>query len=255
MKGIVKFCKNTLRPLVRLQRELRQSPAARARSEFRTFCETLTNFVECPFFVMVGANDGVTGDPCAQIVRANAAWRGMLIEPVPYLCEQLRANYSDASRFVIEQVAIGREAYEMPFYYLDVGAKDEAGVRGLWYDQLGSFRREHLIENSQGVEAYIRNISVPVLPLNMLLRKHDFRDIHLLIIDTEGHDLEVLKSLKLPEYMPLAILVEHKHLAEAGVKEMLTLLNMHGYLIRDCGTDFFALRRRQYNILKKKLLA
>ena len=58
-------------------------------------------------FVKVGAHDGITGDPCSDILLANTQWKGLLIEPVPYNFERLKANFQDSQRFCLEQVAVG----------------------------------------------------------------------------------------------------------------------------------------------------
>jgi hypothetical protein len=49
----------------------------------RSFCLDLSRILPNPVFVKIGANDGVTGDPCSDILLANLNWRGLLIEPVP----------------------------------------------------------------------------------------------------------------------------------------------------------------------------
>lgn len=60
-------------------------------------------------FVKVGANDGITGDPCSDYFLRNQNWRGLLIEPVGYCVEKLKAIYNDDSRFIVEQRAIGTQ--------------------------------------------------------------------------------------------------------------------------------------------------
>ena len=64
--------------------------------------------------------------------------------------------------------------------------------------------------------------------------------MHLLHLDAEGHDYEVLRTLDFAKHAPLSIFVEHKHLSDAQKTEMLHLLRKHGYAVRDCGEDYFA---------------
>src|SRR5262249_59030637 len=101
-------------PLVRRPRGVRALPARlrqqrlrAASAQIRHYCAVLPTLVAEPLFVKVGANDGVTGDPCSDILLATPQWRGILIEPVPYCFERLRANFSDSRRFILEQVAVG----------------------------------------------------------------------------------------------------------------------------------------------------
>jgi len=61
-----------------------------------------------PSFVKIGANDGLTGDPCGDMFMRDIRWRGLLVEPVDYCVEKLKNTYCDQSRFTIVQAAIGR---------------------------------------------------------------------------------------------------------------------------------------------------
>ena len=57
------------------------------------------------FFVEVGAGDGVTVDHLRPFA-ARSGWRGIMVEPVPYVFERLRANYADVDGVSLENVAI-----------------------------------------------------------------------------------------------------------------------------------------------------
>src|SRR3984885_2643342 len=105
-------------------------PQARARevAGFRRYCLRLSRVVPEPVFVKIGANDGVSGDPISDILLANANWRGLLIEPVPHCFDRLKANFHDAHRFCLEQVAIGATAGQARFYYVDAKANMRHGL-------------------------------------------------------------------------------------------------------------------------------
>lgn len=45
------------------------------------------------FFRQIGANDGVLGDPLHDSVLRHKL-TGLLVEPLPNLCERLKANYA-----------------------------------------------------------------------------------------------------------------------------------------------------------------
>jgi hypothetical protein len=116
---------------------------------------------------------------------------------------------------------------------------------GPWYDQLGSFDKNHILKHLGGALApFIVEQIVEVLPLPDVLDRNGIRDVHLLHIDTEGHDYEVLKTLDLSKLPPSAIFIEHVHLPADKKAEMGALLREHGYSVHDCGTDYFALRLR-----------
>jgi FkbM family methyltransferase len=217
------------------------------RERFRRFCADLPGIASEPVFVKVGANDGITGDPCSSILLAEPKWKGLLIEPVPHCFDRLRATFRDPRRFFLERVAVSTRAGEASFYYVDPKARESLPHLPLWIDQLGSFDRSHIVKHLDGVlQPFIIECTVEVQPLTALLRRHGMREVHLLHVDTEGHDYEVLKSLDLAADAPLAIFVEHKHLPDSQRSEMLGLLRARGYSVRDCGNDYFALDEKAF---------
>jgi FkbM family methyltransferase len=200
--------------------------------------------VRNPTFVKVGANDGVTGDPVSDILLADKRWKGLLIEPVPYCFERLKANFSDPRRFSLERIAIGPTTGRATFYYVDQKATETLRELPSYYDQLGSFDRNHITKHLNGVLGpFILESTIEVCPLEESLNRNGIRKIHLLHIDTEGYDYEVLKTLDLNTHSPEAILIEHKHLSQPQKAEMLSHLRIHGYAIDDCGGDYFAIHK------------
>ena len=51
------------------------------------------------FFVQVGSNDGIRGDPIHELIIANKKWRGIFIEPVRFFFDRLKHNYGNSNRF------------------------------------------------------------------------------------------------------------------------------------------------------------
>jgi FkbM family methyltransferase len=196
-------------------------------------------------FVKIGANDGITNDPCSDLLLAGTNWRGVLVEPVPFCCERLKRNFCDRSRFAIEQVAIGTTAGEHPFYYIDQSAINSIPSLPEWYDQLGSFSRDHILKHfGTKIEPFIVESKVETVTMTDLFGRNRISEIHLLHIDTEGYDFEILKTLDFTKYCPLIIHIEHKHLSGVDKKEMVRLLRRNSYSIRNCGEDYYALNNR-----------
>jgi hypothetical protein len=114
-----------------------------------------------------------------------------------------------------------------------------------WYDQLGSFDRDHILKHFDGALApFILACSVEVRPLPEVLKKNGIRDVHLLHIDAEGYDYEVLKTVDLASAAPAAILLEHQNLSVGDKAELVQNLRRHRYLVDDCGGDFFAVHKK-----------
>jgi FkbM family methyltransferase len=200
--------------------------------------------VESPFFVKVGANDGVTEDPISSMLRADARYRGLLIEPVYYLFQKLKRNYSDVARFTCENVAIADEAGYKRFYFVDERATQFVPNLPLWYDQLGSFNRDHILRHLDGaLKPYIIETDIECVGLRDVLRRNGAKKIDLLHIDTEGYDYHVLRQVDFLESAPRVILLEHRHLSKRDKKSTVTLLKRNRYRMYDCGSDYLAIRR------------
>ena len=183
----------------------------------------------------------------------DARWQGLLIEPVPYLFQRLQSAFSDANRFSLERVAVGSSTGTASFFYVDEAARAQIPHLPFWYDQLGSFYRQHIVKHLDGaLEPYIIEEQMPVRPLSTILNQYG-HGIHLLHIDTEGHDYEVLRTLDFRRHRPHAVLIEHKHLSVADKDATRELLEQHNYRVRDCGADYFAVTASLGSLLPRWL--
>ena len=192
--------------------------------------------------VQIGSNDGKTGDPLYPLFRKYASWRGLLVEPIPYIFAKLKANYPDTSRFDLANVAIGEDG-KMPFYYVDKTAINDLPDLPYWYDQLGSFDRSHIVKELDGVlEPYVRSMEVESMNLMSLLDRYGVSKIDVLHIDAEGYDWKVLQQLDLSRFRPTFILCEHHHLSLAERKAALAFLSAD-YEVFRVGIDWLAARR------------
>lgn len=214
---------------------------ARHFNAFRRHVSSLPLHQGSAIFVKVGANDGLTLDPCSDLLVADERWKGLLIEPVPFLFSRLQANFGDSSRFQLEQVAVG-PAGEYPFYYVDESAKAEFPDLPGHFDQLGSFDKDHIAKHFGDLLAkHVRYVSIRAEPLNDILARHGIAECDLLHVDTEGFDFKVLSTLDFSMVKPKSIYVEHKHLSRSERRSLLKMLKAHSYEVRDCGGDYFAL--------------
>jgi histidinol-phosphate/aromatic aminotransferase/cobyric acid decarboxylase-like protein len=94
-------------------------------------------------------------------------------------------------------------------------------------------------------------MEVEVLPLSEILQRNHIQDCHLLHIDTEGYDYQVLRTLDFSVTSPVAIFIEHKHLGGSERKELMRLLHKHSYIVRDCGGDYFAIDKKANKALHR----
>src|SRR5688500_13337395 len=147
------------------------------------------------FFVQVGSNDGLQGDPIHDLIVTRENWSGIFIEPIDFLFHRLRRNYGAAERFIFENVAIGNEKGSKKFYYVSEKAKSELDLP-YWHDQLGSFDKDDITRVvGEEMSPYIVVEDVECVPLQDVLDRNRVNTIDLLHIVTEGFDYRVLSEL------------------------------------------------------------
>ena len=168
-------------------------------------------------FIEVGSNDGMQHDPLRPILL-KYPWRGVMVEPVPYVFDRLRENYAGRDGILLEKAAIADQTGELPFYHLREARGERVHELPSWYDGIGSFSREAVLGHSRhipDIESRIVVTSVPCLTFEALCRKHDIRQIDLLLIDTEGYDREVIRNIDFGRWSPSLLVFEHYHLSES----------------------------------------
>jgi FkbM family methyltransferase len=183
------------------------------------------------FFVDVGANDGVRGDPVFEFV-SQFHWKGIFVEPQPRLFRKLVGNYKDEPQLIFENVALGDRDGEATFYAFKESPDlpDEASA-------LASFDRDRLVNNGPGFKGEIEEIKVPTMTARSLLAKHDVSHIDYLQVDTEGFDYEVVRMFLETGIKPALIHYEHGCLDAETLCKALALLARHQYRVLTIGVD------------------
>jgi FkbM family methyltransferase len=183
------------------------------------------------FVVQIGANDGVAGDPLVEGFRTTR-WSGLLVEPVPHLYDLLVARFRDRPRVRIERAAVSNYDGEAPLYRL----RTVPGESPEWFNQLATLDRDVLLKHRSSIpeiDYLLIEERVPTVRLDTLLARHAVSRIDLLVIDTEGHDLEVLRTLDFARFRPTLVMFEHQHLSEADKQAAYALLETAGYDFRE----------------------
>lgn len=180
-------------------------------------------------FIQIGSNDGQHNDPIYPYIK-RPGWKGILVEPVPYLFEKLKINYREyRDKLSFENSAIANESGRLKFYRLQ--ASDTPDLPE-WYDQLGSFRKEVVLRH-KGVVPYFDDLfiedTVDAITFDELLKKHKVEHLNLVHIDTEGYDYEIIKTIPFDEIEIDLIMFEHRHLSNQEYKKAVKLLHSKGF--------------------------
>ncbi len=183
------------------------------------------------YVVQIGANDGVAGDPLVEGFRTTR-WSGLLVEPVPHLYEMLVARYRDRPGVHIERAAVSTYDGESSLYRL----RTVPGESPEWFNQLATLDREVLLKHRSSIpeiDSLLVEERVPTIRLDSLLARHGVSRIDFLVIDTEGHDFEVLRTLDFARFAPTLLMFEHQHLSEGDKQAAFALLETAGYDFRE----------------------
>ena len=196
------------------------------------------------FFVQIGSNDGKSGDPIRELALSHPSWEGILVEPVPFLFKRLQENYKSKERFLLKNVAIGKESGTREFYYLPENAPELVKCKLPYYfNQVGSFSKEHLIKHfGPQIEPGISAEELPTLTLSDLIASGPREQVDLLHVDTEGYDYYILKQLKDLPKLPSIILFEYIHSTKDQLEEIKSDLEQEGYQLRKFAFDILAVR-------------
>ncbi len=204
--------------------------------------------------VQIGSNDGRTDDPIHKLLLERKGWKALFVEPVPYLFERLTRSHAPDARFRYENAAIN-DGSSAHFHWVDESARQQLPDLPEWYDQLGSFDRQHILKHLDGIlEPHIVSKEVNGITLGDLFVKHGIVKLDLLHIDTEGYDYKVLSQLDLSRHQPSVILFEHKHLPLHERAASIHHLAGH-YELYDLGSDFLAVNRTRLPKFARKLAA
>jgi FkbM family methyltransferase len=192
-------------------------------------------------FVEVGANDGEQHDHLRPFILRRQ-WRGLMVEPVPYIFERLRQNYAGIDRVTLVQAAVGPTDGVTTFYYLVDASPEERAQLPDWYDGIGSFSRDAVLRHARhmpDIESRIIEAEVETVTLPSLCERHGIRRLDLLVIDTEGFDWEIIRSVDFAAVRPDVLIYEHFHLSTEDRAACRAHLDAEGYRTLEEGFDTF----------------
>jgi FkbM family methyltransferase len=214
-----------------------------------TLLEELNRVTPDVFFVEIGAMDGISYDPLHVHVVRNG-WRGLLVEPLPDLYEQLKKTYHSQEQLVFENVAVAetpgtRQIYRASPEAVETRAVPEwaKGIASFFVDKNAIGGKRITDESFAAIRPHIVSQTVKCETLGNLLRKHNITRIEVLQVDTEGYDYEVLKQLDFQQFRPRIIRMEWVNLSDTEKGLSLQLLRRYGYRTRVVGSDLVAWRR------------
>ena len=181
-------------------------------------------------FVQIGANIGnVDGDPIFQFVNQNL-WKGLLIEPLPHVFEELKRQLSHVDDLMFANCAISNETGTKTLYY-----PEEQTV-------LASFDPNLVMAHLPDKGTPLKEQEVRCDTLENILTEHGIDYLDVLVTDTEGHDAQILLGTDFSKITPHTILFEAKHLSNEDRAAAAQHLEKFGYLVIEMGANTLALK-------------
>jgi FkbM family methyltransferase len=201
-----------------------------------------TNKMEKVDFFQVGANVGYTETDMLfgqELVNKHI----ILIEPVPYIFKVLHENYliknsnnGNTNKIICFNFGISNKNDSLELYI--PSEKNDFNMYPSFIHQLCSIHKDHIYKHISEIfpDLIIDKINVPCFTLNTIIEEMNIKQIDYLIIDTEGHDYDILMDLDLTKIKPNKIQFENRHMDGSFLKgekyiKLINHLQLNGYKI------------------------
>ena len=177
----------------------------------------------------------------------------LLVEPLDYNFKLLKKNFQDYENIYFEQSFISNNSKSIIFYYVKEDSIKKLGKH--WASGIGSFSKEHILNHKskrfQIEESDIESMDIISQTFNQLCEKYNIDTIDNLLIDVEGHEMSILKSIDFNKILISEIKFEFKHLTstfnyENSLDELIKLFKQNNYseVFRDKENITFKLNKK-----------
>jgi len=216
--------------------------------------DTFFNKKKNKFCVQIGANDGVMGDPIRKYLKDKSNLSAILIEPLDYYYKKLNSLYKNRKEIKIMRNLVSNKRVLKKIYYIDpkiASLMNGDGPYNNWAHGQGSFSKSFIIneiqKNSFRGTNYKKNISKFIQSIKFKkIKSIKVSDIkisnntqNLLVIDVQGFEYEVLKSINFKNQKFNLIYFEDEDTYPIKSKKIIKLLKENNYkLIGDDGINF-----------------
>jgi hypothetical protein len=193
--------------------------------------------------VQIGAMDGESFDDTVAYVNMYG-WQGLYVEPISYYFNKLVRSKKVTDMFeqsaiveqdgMVEMVVIDKDAIENKTLH-----EGFAGMSAVYPPRNGL--------KSEGDAAVLKQcgkiVKVNGITLNTLFTKHDIQKFDMFICDAEGFDAKIFRQLDLTKYAPKIIRLEFCNLEEEEKTEVISKLDLYGYVYEVNGQNIDALSK------------
>lgn len=175
--------------------------------------------------------------------------RAVLVEPIKQYYDRLRQNYAGYPDIEFANVAIAESEGTREMYTLNVDPTKYGYPE--WLSQLSSLKSERMgklwdqYEHNPDYKAfYLKHRTVELvkcITIGQLLQQYQIEKPDLLLLDVEGYEYEILKTLDFKATKPRFIDYERVLLQE-NEPRCREMLQKQGYILIDWGQDTLGIR-------------
>jgi FkbM family methyltransferase len=179
--------------------------------------------------IQIGANNGK--DEVFDLINQNRfiIELAVLIEPIPFIIDDLKNQYKDLDNVSIENIAINDDpnSQHLTLYYIENSNYE-----------VSSFNKEHVIKHKPEDEMNeIKSLDIPCITFNNIMEKYNLIDLDYLFIDAEGLDTYIINSIDFNKYNIKNIIFEALHAngpfnAGENAQQTINYLTNKGYMLK-----------------------
>jgi FkbM family methyltransferase len=199
------------------------------------------------FVLNIGAMDGVLFDEMIGYTNMYN-FKGLYVEPIPYLFEKLKNNLGDDNKF--ENCAISDYDGEIEMMTIDKNAIDSGLLHNCFYGMSAVYPPKNGLGSEfdkPTVDKYGSIVKVNCKTFESVLNKHNIHTFDVVKIDAEGHDYKIFKQIDLNKYKPKVIRLEWINLDKSEQNLIVEKFNQFNYKFEITGQDIVALDNNFYN--------
>jgi FkbM family methyltransferase len=184
---------------------------------------------ETIYVLQIGAFDGHACDPLLEILQ-NENVSAILVEPQKIAYERLAERYAANPRVSLINAAVAQRDGVVKLYVSGSAASPTASLIAQHHRRFGFDAKD------------VHELEVPSVSVGSLVKMFQGERLHLLQVDTEGMDYQILKWFFDAGVEPDVLNFESLHLSKAERLASRQLLNASGYWWIESDQDTFALK-------------
>jgi len=196
------------------------------------------------FIVQVGGNDGISNDPLRKFFKYVGNYEAIIFEPVKYYYSKLNILYKNRNDIKIKRNFVSNTNKKKKIFYIKpniADLMDANGPKNKWAHGQGSFSKKFIYsvidKNNFRGSYYKKNItkfknsitSETVNPFKISKIKFPEKSINLLLMDVQGHELQVIKSINFKKQKIDYIYFEDENPTSKNSIKIIKLLKKNKY--------------------------